>query len=173
MPDPGPMPGPGARPKGAAERLTKRRDFLAAASGRRFHTERMTVQGLVREDANGSDGPAGGSNGPAGGLRFGITVTKKVGHATERNRIRRRLRTAIDRAAVYHSDRNADVVVIGRRPVLGAPYELLVEDLRRALAVVTNPKSAPRPTRPAEPTGPAKPAEALSTDGERRGSPHA
>jgi ribonuclease P protein component len=134
-------------------RLTKRRDFLAAASGRRFHTERMTVQGLGREDANG--------------LRFGITVTKKVGHATERNRIRRRLRAAINRVAVDHRSRNADVVVIGRRPVLGAPYELLVEDLRRALVVVTKPTSAPRPV------GPAKPAEALSTDGERRGSPHA
>jgi ribonuclease P protein component len=134
----------GARPVG---RLAKRREFLAAASGRRFHTERMTVQGLLRDDA--------------GGLRFGLTVTKKVGHATERNRIRRRLRTAIDRAAVDHPDRNADVVVIGRRPILGAPHGLLVEDLRRALAVVTKPRSAP------------KPAEALPTDGERRGSPHA
>ena len=138
------MPGPGARPAG---RLTKRRDFLAAASGRRFHTERMTVQGLARDDTDG--------------LRFGLTVTKKVGHATERNRIRRRLRTAIDRAAVDHSGRNADVVVIGRRPILAAPHELLVEDLRRALAVVTK-------------SGPARrPAEALSTDGERRGSPYA
>jgi ribonuclease P protein component len=146
------MGDPGERPQGTLPgRLTKRREFLAAASGRRFHTERMTVQGLVREDADGS----------AGGLRFGLTVTKKVGHATERNRIRRRLRTAIDRAAVDHQGRNADVVVIGRRPILGAPHGLLVEDLRRALAVVTRPRPAPRP------------AEALPTGGERRGSPHA
>jgi ribonuclease P protein component len=154
------MPGPGARPqekprgkpRGAVGRLIKRRDFLAAASGRRFHTERMTVQGLVREDADG--------------LRFGITVTKKVGHATERNRIRRRLRTAIGRAAVDHPGRNADVVVIGRRPALGAPHDLLVEDLRRALSAVTKPRSAREPA-------PRPRAETLSTDGERRGSPHA
>ena len=39
----------------------------------------MTVQGRLR----GDDGL---------GLRVGLTVTKKVGHATERNRIKRRLR---------------------------------------------------------------------------------
>ena len=74
----------------------------------------MTVQGLVRDDANG--------------LRFGLTVTKKVGHATERNRIRRRLRQAFRCAAVDHDGRNADVVVIGRRAALAAALPLLVED---------------------------------------------
>jgi ribonuclease P protein component len=104
----------------------------------------MTVQGRAREDG--------------GGLRFGLTVTKKVGHATERNRIRRRLRAAIHLAAVDHRAASADVVVIGRRPSLDAPYPLLVEDLERALRVVTKP-------------GSRRPAEALpSSDGERRGS---
>jgi ribonuclease P protein component len=132
---------------GALGRLTKRPEFLAAASGRRFHTERMTVQGRLRDDT--------------AGLRYGLTVTRKVGHATKRNRIRRRLRSAIHLAAVDHRDRNADVVVIGRRECLGAPYPLLVEDLRRALGVVTRPPKA-------------RQAEALpSSDGERRGPPHA
>ncbi|MFD0464270.1 ribonuclease P protein component [Microvirga aerilata] len=67
-------------------RLTKRPDFVAAASGRRFHTERMTVQARLRE-------------GSGLGLRFGLTVTKRVGHATERNRIKRRLRAALPRQA--------------------------------------------------------------------------
>ena len=44
----------------------------------------MTVQGRLRD----TDAPDGA------GLRFGFTVTKKVGHATERNRIKRRLRAA-------------------------------------------------------------------------------
>ena len=126
-------------------RLTKRREFLAAASGRRFHTERMTVQGLLRDDADG--------------LRFGLTVTKKVGHATERNRIRRRLRQALRCAALDHRKRNADVVVVGRRAALAAPYPLLVDDLQRALAIVTKP-------------WPAK--EAIKTAGTLpSGSPHA
>src|SRR5215211_9347942 len=113
------MRDPCARPvEGAAPgRLTKRREFLAAASGRRFHTERMTVQGLVRDDARG--------------LRFGLTVTRKVGHATERNRIRRRLRAAMAIAAEDHAALDLDVVVIGRRDILSAEYVTLIEDLRR------------------------------------------
>jgi ribonuclease P protein component len=126
-------------------RLTKRPEFLAAASGRRFHTERMTVQGRLRDDM--------------AGLRFGLTVTKKVGHATERNRIRRRLRNAIQSAAVDHRERSADVVVIGRRESLSAPFPLLVEDLRRALGMVTKPRRA------------AAVEIHPSSDGERRGSP--
>ena len=78
----------------------------------------------------------------ANGLRFGLTVTKKVGHATERNRIRRRLRQAFRHAAVDHGGRNADVVVIGRRPALAAAFPLLVGDLQRALAIVTRPRPA-------------------------------
>jgi len=129
-------------------RLTKRPDFVAAASGRRFHTERMTVQGRLRQ-------------GDDLGLRYGLTVTKRVGHATERNRIKRRLRAAIQSAAADHLDQNVDVVVIGRRDILTADYQLLIDDLRRALRVVTRPK---KPTHP-EPSH--------RNDGERRGTSHA
>jgi ribonuclease P protein component len=144
------MRGPRAHPIG---RLKKRPDFVAAASGRRFHTQRMTVQGRLREE----DGL---------GLRYGLTVTKKVGHATERNRIKRRLRAAIRTAAdAALAARDADVVVIGRRDILAADYGALIDDLRRALDAVTRPKGA-RPTQlSAEPPPP--------TDGERRGISHA
>jgi ribonuclease P protein component len=132
-------------------RLTKRSDFVAAASGRRFHTQRMTVQGLLR----GND---------TQGLRCGFTVTKKVGHATERNRIRRRLREAVRAAAVEHADIDADVVVIGRRDILSAEYGTLVEDLRQALKVVTRPKDR---------SGPRRNPETPPTDRDRRGHDHA
>lgn len=118
------MPGE-ARPPLA--RLTKRSDFLAAAKGRRFHTDRMSVQGLVRE-------------GPPGGLRVGLTVTKRVGHATERNRIKRRLRAALAEAGAPYAAAPADVVVIARRNCLGAEFPVLLQDLARALGQVTRPK---------------------------------
>jgi ribonuclease P protein component len=114
-------------------RLTKRQDFVAAASGRRFHSGRMTVQGRLRDDADG--------------LRFGLTVTKKVGHATERNRIKRRLRQAVKQAALRLSPAlasvSADIVVIARRDALAADYHNLIDDIGRALHVVTKPKSGP------------------------------
>ncbi len=132
-------------------RLTKRPEFLAAAAGRRFHTERMTLQGRMRDAAEGF-----------AGLRFGFTVTKKVGHATERNRIKRRLRAAANDAGAGHADKPADVVVIGRRDALSAAYDVLVDDIDRGLRVVTKPKS-PR----------AGPAHSLPTGDASRRSPHA
>ncbi|MXQ11635.1 ribonuclease P protein component [Microvirga makkahensis] len=138
-------------------RLTKRPDFVAAASGRRFHTERMTVQARLRPtvDPSGSDL----------GLRVGLTVTKRVGHATERNRIKRRLRAAVPLAAQDYAAINADVVIIGRREILTADYDVLIDDLRRALRVVTKPKSAQISDRPLPSSPPIK--------GERRGHSHA
>ena len=136
-------------------RLKKRSDFLAAASGRRFHTERMTVQGRLRGE---------GAHGDALGLRYGLTVTKKVGNAPERSRIKRRLRAAVQEAAVEHAATNVDVVVIGRRHLLTAGFDEIVADLGRALKVVSRPKS--RPGAEAEASPP-------SNDGERRGTTHA
>jgi ribonuclease P protein component len=137
---------------GLIGRLTKRPDFVAAASGRRFHTERMTVQGRLREDAGS-------------GLRFGLTVTKRVGHATERNRIKRRLRTVCQQAGKDFAHINVDVVIIGRRDILAADYDVLIDDLRRALRVVTKQKS-PRPVAGSIPSSPP-------LNGERRGHTHA
>jgi ribonuclease P protein component len=139
---------------GTVGRLTKRPDFVAAASGRRFHTERMTVQGRLRQDLGL-------------GLRFGLTVTKRVGHATERNRIKRRLRTVCRLVGPDYATTDVDIVVIGRREILTTDYNILVDDLRRALRTVTKPKAARTPERPqGHSTSP-------SPDGERRGTSHA
>ena len=141
-----------ARATSSLGRLTKRPDFVAAASGRRFHTERMTVQARLRE-------------GSGLGLRFGLTVTKRVGHATERNRIKRRLRAALPTAGQDYAGIDADVVIIGRRDILGADFGLLIDDLRRALKAVTKPKSASPAERPLSSSPPP--------NGERRGHPYA
>jgi len=138
-------------------RLTKRPDFVAAASGRRFHTERMTVQARLR--------PPSDPGSPDLGLRVGLTVTKRVGHATERNRIKRRLRTAVPLAGQDYATINADVVIIGRRQILTADYDVLIDDLRRALRVVTKPRSAQVSDRPLPSSPPVS--------GERRGHSNA
>ena len=69
---------------------------------------------------------------------------------------------------------DADVVIIGRRDILTADFDLLIDDLRRALRVVTKPKK----TRHQEHAGQSiRPEEASSssppTNGERRGHSHA
>ena len=138
-------------------RLTRRADYLTAAAGRRFHTERMTVQGLRRADT-----PEAGHAREAG-PRFGLTLTKKVGHATERNRIRRRLRGAILESASVIGDEPIDIVIIGRRPAMEAEFPALVEDLGRAFRAVLKPPSSharsSRSDRPARPSAVAAAAE--------------
>ena len=147
-------------------RLRRRPDFLAAAQGRRFHTERMSAQGRLRDPGESRDGA------PAEGLFLGFTITKRVGHATERNRIRRRLRGALDAAAADAPAVGADVVVIARRPALDAPFESLIDDLRSALRSVTRPagpKSASR--NPSAPRGPRRgkgPAAASTTSPQKQ-----
>ena len=119
-------------------RLTQRKDFLAAAGGRRFHTERFSAQGRLRDVAEPEASPQVVVQ---ESLRIGFTITKRVGHATERNRIRRRLRAAVLAAADVLPNPAADIVLVARRPALSAPFATLIEDLRRAVPVVTKPQA--------------------------------
>lgn len=124
------------------ERLKRRPDFLAAADGRRFHTERMTAQGRVRDAAETRDGAA------IDGLHLGFTITKRVGHATERNRIRRRLRAAVAELGPDFGAVPADIVLIARRPAIAAAFETLKDDLRRAIPAVARPRGLDERARP-------------------------
>lgn len=132
------------------QRLLKRSEFQAAARGRRFHTERMSVQGLRSADDES-----------VRGLRLGLTLTKKVGHSTERNRIRRRLRAVAAGVVTPFADLPIDVVVIGRREAISAPFGLLVEDLNRALAAVTRPAKSSGTTS-SDATSSGRPARSSS-----------
>ena len=134
-----------AGPVAPIGRLTRRAEFVVVSKGgRRVHSERVSVQGRRRVDG---EIPVG--------LRVGFTVTKREGHATERNRIRRRLRAAA--SALGPSGAEAlDLVLVGRRQALSAPFPALVADLRRALdrlaASGGGPSSAPRRTRTQPPS---------------------
>jgi ribonuclease P protein component len=101
------------------ERLKKRADFLAAAAGPRVSAAAFIVQTRERPDT----GPP----------RVGFTVSKKVGGAVERNRVRRRLREVVrlsDAAPLRHG---SDYVLVGRRPALELPFDRLIADFARAL----------------------------------------
>jgi ribonuclease P protein component len=102
------------------ERLKRRADFLAAATGAKSPAGPFVLQARARDD----DG-----RGPA---RVGFTVTKKTGNAVERNRIRRRLRELV-RLSASPMRAGHDYVLIGRRGALNAPFEKMTDDFTRAL----------------------------------------
>src|SRR5881398_1992990 len=101
------------------ERLRQRADFLAAASGARVATAGFVLQALKRSDG--------------GAVRVGFTVSKKVGNAVERNRVRRRLREIVRLSADRRMRSGHDYVLVGRRAALNAPFARLVEDFDGAL----------------------------------------
>ena len=101
------------------DRLRRRADFVAAAQGPKAPGTAFTVQCRARAD----DGPP----------RVGFTVSRKVGTATERNRVRRRLRDMVKRLAPGAMRRSSDYVLVGRRAALSRDFDLLLDDLRAAL----------------------------------------
>jgi ribonuclease P protein component len=116
------------------ERLRQRADFLAVANGARVNSAAFTLQGRRRDDP--------------GPIRVGFTVTRKNGTATERNRIRRRLREAvrrIDGTADFLALRpHHDYVLVGRRAALTADFNALLDDLRSALKRLERQAARPR-----------------------------
>ena len=101
------------------DRLRQRADFLAVANGARANSAAFVLQGRRRDD----DGP----------IRVGFTVTKKNGTATERNRIRRRLRELVKRLDVISMRPHSDYVLVGRRAALNRDFATMLDDLRSAL----------------------------------------
>jgi ribonuclease P protein component len=100
--------------------LRQRSEFLAANSGKRVATPAFVL--LVR--------PRGDGDAAVG---MGFTVTKKIGNAVVRNRIKRRFR-ALART-LYPEDglAGADHILIGRSAALTRDHAGLVHDLRKAL----------------------------------------
>jgi len=110
---------PAARGRVPMERLRQRADFVAAAGGRKVATAAFVLQVLGRAD----DGP----------IRVGFTVSKKVGTAVERNRVRRRLKSILGRLAAGRLRSGHDYVLIGRRAALQLSFDRMIEELKIAL----------------------------------------
>jgi ribonuclease P protein component len=66
-------------------------------------------------------------------VRVGFTVSRRVGNAVSRNRVRRRLRSAVDEVLPLYAREGRDYVIIGRAATLKRPYNSLLNDLTVAL----------------------------------------
>ena len=66
-------------------------------------------------------------------MRVGYTVTKKIGNAVARNRIKRRFRAAAREVLPGLAEPGHDYVLIARPTALDRPWTALLDDLRRAL----------------------------------------
>lgn len=101
------------------ERLRQRADFLAAAGGIKVPSATFVLQARNRGDARPP--------------RVGFTVSRKVGSAVERNRVRRRLREVVRLNSGDALRAGHDYVLVGRRATLSVAFSELAADYGRAL----------------------------------------
>jgi ribonuclease P protein component len=104
-------------------RLTKRAEFQRVSRGRRASVETFTLQSRRRDDPANEAPPV---------ARVGLTVTKSVGGAVERNRVRRRLKEALRAAAPLEAEQDHDYVLMARREALGRRFVALIGDVSTA-----------------------------------------
>lgn len=118
---------PGPRPEEAVgltlpvATLSRRADFLAANRGRRQPTTGFVLLVHPRGDGDAA-------------MRVGFTVTKKIGGAVIRNRMKRRFRALARELLLLHGLAGADHVIIGRQGGVERPFDDLRRELARALA---------------------------------------
>jgi len=108
-------------------RLKKRSEFLRVASAR---LKRVTP-GLILQGRKHTLKEIESSK--IGTLRLGFTVSKKVGNAVVRNRVKRRLKAAAQAILPIKAPTHVDLVIIGRQNTLKRPFPDLLADLENAL----------------------------------------
>lgn len=114
---------PCARPQEALRLISikKRSDFLAANAASRVATPGFVL--LVRDRKDGD-----------AAIRLGITVTKKIGNAVIRNRMKRRFRELARDVIAANGNRGSDHILIGRAGGVERDFAALKAELAKALA---------------------------------------
>jgi ribonuclease P protein component len=114
------------------ERLKRRTDFRAIAQdGARAPARTFVLQALRRDEMGQESGKGSGKE--FGKIRIGFTVSRQVGNAVERNRVRRRLREVVRLKPETAFAPGYDYVLIGRRNALACPFSDIARELDGAL----------------------------------------
>ena len=108
--------------------LKRRPEFLAVNAGARASKPGFVLLGLAREASDPHIGPET--------IRFGLTVTKKIGKAVKRNRARRRLRAVAQSGLPRFGRPGWDYVLIAREGAIDRPFAALQSDLESALEML-------------------------------------
>lgn len=113
--------------------LKTRADFQRVRGGQRWSTPSFLLEARLRPEAARSGTP-----------RFGFTITKKIGSAVVRNRVRRRLRALVASLDPAQVKDGCDYVLVVRPAAVGRAFRDLRADLEQALARVNRPQAHAR-----------------------------
>ena len=127
-----------------AERLLRRQDFSATYGRKTSWVSPLLVLYIRRYPSGSSNGNSQDGN-PGETRRFGFSVSKKVGKAVCRNRVKRRLR-AICRERSPGLRRGFDAVLVARSAAADAVYadlDAAVHDLFARARLEAQPEPPP------------------------------
>lgn len=128
-----------ATPPTPLQTMRKRSDFLNANRGRRHAAPGFVILDYARGDGDSA-------------VRLGITITKKVGNAVVRNRMRRRFRELARPLLPQLGQAGHDYVLIGRDGGIERDFAKLRAELEKGLARLARGEAdKPRPPRSGKP----------------------
>ena len=99
-------------------KITKRSDYVKAARGRYIKTSSLFLQKVKRDDKKIP--------------RYGVTASKKIGKAVERNKAKRRIRHAIKEVLPKYGKNGYDYVVVATTKTNKVSWKTVLNDLEKA-----------------------------------------
>lgn len=108
--------------------IRKRADFLRANHGKRFVTPAFILLAHKRQLHSAADHDIVGDD-----IRYGITVTKKIGNAVARNRMKRRFRALLADLLPRHGISGTDHIIIGRNQDRERDFATMKSELEKGL----------------------------------------
>lgn len=105
------------------ERLRKRSEFLIVSKADK---KWVTPAFIIQIHQRATEGP----------FRYGITASRKVGGAVDRNRAKRRLRALLREILPPFSQPGVDYVFIARKEILKRKFSLMGKELGQILKKV-------------------------------------
>jgi len=99
-------------------KITKRSDYVKASRGRYIKTSSLFLQKVKRDDKKIP--------------RYGITASKKIGKAVERNRAKRRIRHAVKEVLPKYGKNGYDYVVVATIKTNKVSWKTVLNDLEKA-----------------------------------------
>jgi len=100
-------------------KITNRSDYVKASNGRYIKTSSLFLQKVKRDDKKIP--------------RYGITASKKIGIAVERNRAKRRIRHAIKEVLPKYAKNGYDYVVVATIKTNKVSWKTVLNDLEKGL----------------------------------------